>query len=163
MELPHLQPLPLHPYDIATITQVRASPLFRIALDSNRYSVPAEYAGRLLTLKVYPDRLCVYDGQTLIARHVDQFLGHGARQADGAGQVRNHVDILAEHGFQKDVAHHHDGQAHLFEPLGRRRGHDMGCLHIHWRISDRAPLGRGIACSGLTPEKWRYSGRLRPP
>jgi hypothetical protein len=49
---------------------VRASPSFRIRWDTNRYSVPAEYAGRLLTLKVYPDRLCVYDGQTLIARHV---------------------------------------------------------------------------------------------
>jgi len=54
---------------MALVTTVRASPTFRVRWDTNRYSVPAEYAGRLLTLKVYPDRLCVYDDQTLIARH----------------------------------------------------------------------------------------------
>jgi transposase len=60
---------PEQPYDVAHVVAVRASPSFRIRWDTNRYSVPAEYAGRLLTLKVYPDRLCVYDGATLIARH----------------------------------------------------------------------------------------------
>ncbi|WP_373509340.1 IS21 family transposase [Thiocapsa sp.] len=60
---------PDQPYDVANVVAVRASPSFRIRWDTNRYSVPAEYAGRLLTLKVYPDRLCVYDGQALIARH----------------------------------------------------------------------------------------------
>jgi transposase len=65
-----LQAGPAHPFDVAQVVAVRASPSFRVRWDTNRYSVPAEYAGRLLTLKVYPDRLCVYDGQTLIARHV---------------------------------------------------------------------------------------------
>jgi transposase len=50
-ELPHLQTLPLHPYDIATITSVRASPQFRVSLDSNRYSVPARLAGQRLTMQ----------------------------------------------------------------------------------------------------------------
>jgi transposase len=68
-ELPHLQPLPLHPYDIANISSVRASSLFRVALDSNRYSVPARLAGQLLTMKAYPDRLCFYYEERLIARH----------------------------------------------------------------------------------------------
>jgi hypothetical protein len=61
---------PDQPYDVANVVAVRASPSFRIRWDTNRYSVPAEYAGRLLTVKVYPERLCVYDAQTLIARHV---------------------------------------------------------------------------------------------
>jgi hypothetical protein len=69
-EKPRLRPLPPHPYDIAHISQVRASSQFRITLDTNRYSVPAEYAGTSLTLKAYPDRLCVYSGENLIARHV---------------------------------------------------------------------------------------------
>jgi transposase len=64
-----LKSLPLHPYDIGTITQARASTQFRITLDSNRYSVPAEYAGASLTLKTYPDRICVYHGEKLVARH----------------------------------------------------------------------------------------------
>lgn len=68
-EYPHLQSLPLHPYDIGTISQVRASSQFRISLDSNRYSVPAEYAGNKLTMKTYPDRLCFYHEAKLIARH----------------------------------------------------------------------------------------------
>ena len=50
-------PLPLHPFDIATVSQVRASRQFRITLETNRYSVPAHYAGQALTLKTYPDRL----------------------------------------------------------------------------------------------------------
>lgn len=68
-EKTQLQALPPHPYDIANITQIRASSQFRITLDTNRYSVPAEYAGANLTLKAYPDRLCIYSGEKLIARH----------------------------------------------------------------------------------------------
>ena len=59
-ERPHLGPLPLHPYDIAAVSCMRASSQFRVALDSNRYSVPARFAGQLLTMKAYPDRLCFY-------------------------------------------------------------------------------------------------------
>jgi hypothetical protein len=42
-----------------------------------QHSVPAHYAGQALTLKTYPDRLCVYAGEQLIARHTrryDRFL-----------------------------------------------------------------------------------------
>ncbi len=59
-ERPCLSALPVNPFDIATIGQVRASSQFRVTLDTNRYSVPAEYAGAALTLKTYPDRLCIY-------------------------------------------------------------------------------------------------------
>jgi transposase len=65
--------LPLNPYDIATISQIRASRQFRVAVDGNRYSVPAEYAGALLTLKTYPDRLCIYHREKLIARHLRSY------------------------------------------------------------------------------------------
>jgi hypothetical protein len=61
-ERPYLTPLPLHPFDIATVSQVRASRQFRITLETNHYSVPAHYAGQALTLKTYPDRLCIYHG-----------------------------------------------------------------------------------------------------
>jgi hypothetical protein len=76
-EKPYLTPLALNPFDIATVSQVRASRQFRITLDTNRYSVPAHYAGQALTLKTYPERLCVYFGDQLIARHArryDRFL-----------------------------------------------------------------------------------------
>ena len=75
-EKPHLLPLSPHPFDIANVTQVRASSQFRIAFDSNRYSVPAGYAGARLTLKAYPDRLCIYHEDELIARHPRGFDRH---------------------------------------------------------------------------------------
>lgn len=64
-----LLPLPPHPFDVATISQVRASTQFRVTVDSNHYSVPAEYAGAGLTLKTYPDRICIYHEDKLLARH----------------------------------------------------------------------------------------------
>lgn len=72
-EKSRLRFLPPHPYDIAHISQVRASSQFRITIDTNRYSVPAEYAGTSLTLKAYPDRLCVYSNEKLIARHARSY------------------------------------------------------------------------------------------
>jgi transposase len=61
------------PYDAATIKPVRACKQFRIVLDTNRYSVPAEYAGQRLSLKIYPDKLCIYHQDKLIARHIRSF------------------------------------------------------------------------------------------
>jgi transposase len=68
-ELPHLLPLPPHPYDVATISCVRTSSQFRVAFDSNSYSVPARFAGQRLTMRAYPDRLCFYHEERLVARH----------------------------------------------------------------------------------------------
>jgi hypothetical protein len=72
-ERPSLGPLPPHPFDLATVSQVRASRQFRITLETNRYSVPAHYAGQALTLKPSPDRLCLYLGDQLIARHARRY------------------------------------------------------------------------------------------
>jgi transposase len=75
-ERPHLQPLPQNRYDVARTTTVRASSQFRITLDANRYSVPAAYAHRRLTVKAYPDRVCVYFDAELIARHPRSYARH---------------------------------------------------------------------------------------
>ena len=68
-EKSHLLALPESPFDSALIKTVRASNQFRVSFDANRYSVPAEYASRRVLLKAYPDRLCIYDNEKLIARH----------------------------------------------------------------------------------------------
>jgi len=65
-----LKPLPPRPYDVGIIRPIRANSQFRITVDTNTYSVPAEYAGTALTLKLYPDHLCVYHQDKLIARHI---------------------------------------------------------------------------------------------
>lgn len=68
-ERQHLKALHPNEYDVATTQTVRASNRFRVTWETNRYSVPSEYASQRLTLKCYPDRLCIYQGQDLIARH----------------------------------------------------------------------------------------------
>ena len=68
-ELNHLQSLAPTPYDVAAIHTLRASNRFRVTFESNRYSVPAEYASQRLTLKAYPDRVCIYAAEQRIARH----------------------------------------------------------------------------------------------
>ena len=72
-EKPFLNPLPPNPFDVASISQIRASSQFRITIDTNHYSVPAEYASTRLTLKAYPDRVCVYSNGNLIARHARSY------------------------------------------------------------------------------------------
>ena len=78
-EKPRLKPLSPQPYDVGILRSVRANSQFRVTVDANTYSVPAEYAGAALTLKLYPDHLCLYhpsrasgsnDQDRLIARHV---------------------------------------------------------------------------------------------
>lgn len=68
-----LQPLPVETYDIGMVKQVRASRQFRVTIDTNRYSVPAQLAGVGLTVKLYPDRLCFYHENKLVARHVRSY------------------------------------------------------------------------------------------
>ncbi len=75
-ERPHLQPLNPHPYDIAQTTSSVATSQFRITLDTNRYSVPSAYAHRRLTVKAYPDRVCIYFDGKLIARHPRRYGRH---------------------------------------------------------------------------------------
>jgi hypothetical protein len=76
-EKPYLQPRPTQPFEIATVSQVRASRPFRITLDTNRYAVPAHLAGQALPLKPYPDRLCLDYQNQLVARHQRSYDRHG--------------------------------------------------------------------------------------
>jgi hypothetical protein len=69
-EKAHLLPLNPAAYDIARIVgTARVNKQFRVAFDTNHYSVPVHYAGVRVTLKVYPDRVCIYYAEQLIARH----------------------------------------------------------------------------------------------
>lgn len=68
-----LKPLPLHPYDCATIRSVRVDRQFRVHVDGNRYSVPAQYAGGKLLLKVYPETIRMYRDEALVAEHTRRY------------------------------------------------------------------------------------------
>jgi transposase len=75
-----LKPLPTHAYDCAAIGSVTVDRQFRVRVDGNRYSVPAKYTGRKLLLKLYPERLCLYDGETLVAEHLRSYDRKTARR-----------------------------------------------------------------------------------
>lgn len=63
-------------FDLGRISMVRASATCRVALESNHYSVPPQLAGQRLTLKAYPDRVCVYHQDRLVARHARSMERH---------------------------------------------------------------------------------------
>ena len=75
-ERPHLRRPNPHPYDLARTSTTIASSQFRITLDTNHYSVPSSYAHRRLTVKAYPDRVCIYFDNQLIARHPRRYGRH---------------------------------------------------------------------------------------
>jgi transposase len=72
----HLRRPNPHPYDLGRTSTTIASSQFRITLDTNHYSVPCAYAHRRLTVKAYPDRVCIYFDNQLIARHPRRYGRH---------------------------------------------------------------------------------------
>lgn len=72
-EKPMLKALAPHPYDCALIETALVNSQFRVRVDGNRYSVPAAHAGRKLLLKLYPERLCLYDGEKLATEHLRSY------------------------------------------------------------------------------------------
>ena len=72
-EKPLLKALPPHAYDCTTINSASVDRQFRVRLESNRYSVPAAYAGGTLLRKLYPERICLYDGEKLVAEHLRSY------------------------------------------------------------------------------------------
>lgn len=69
IEKPALRPLPPVPADISVARTVRVTNRCRVVLDTNRYSVPSLYASQQLTLYAFPNRLCLYHANKLIATH----------------------------------------------------------------------------------------------
>ncbi len=69
LEKPRLLALPATLYDVAKVQTIRATPRFRVHFDSNRYSVPAEYASTRLTVRVYPDKLLLCHQDRIVAEH----------------------------------------------------------------------------------------------
>ena len=72
-ELAQLQPLPVNPYDTCVVRSASVSNQCRVVVDTNRYSVPPRYASSQLILKLYADRLRLFDGEKLVAEHVRCF------------------------------------------------------------------------------------------
>ena len=68
-ERSHLKRINPAGFDLARVREVSVNKQFRVALDSNTYSVPSRHVGQRLTLKAYADRVCIYAHDQLVARH----------------------------------------------------------------------------------------------
>ncbi len=68
-EKAQLLPLPASDYPACVSRPVKANPYSQVAYDTNRYSVPTEYAGRQLVLRAYPFRMEVLALDRIIASH----------------------------------------------------------------------------------------------
>lgn len=90
VEKQRLKPLPAHPADTGVIRPVRVTNRCRVALDTNRYSVPALYASQRLTLKVFADRLCLYHAENLVATHPRSYERH--RDFENPDHVKELLD-----------------------------------------------------------------------
>ena len=94
-----LKALPPHPYDCALTGTVVVNSQFRVRVDANRYSAPVGYTGGKLLLKLYPERLCLYDGEKLVAEHL--------RSYDRGQDIENpeHAQPLLERKRKADEQH----------------------------------------------------------
>lgn len=125
-ERAHLQPVNPRPFDGGRVLPVRANRQFRVTFEANRYSVPARYAGQPLTLKAYPDRLCLYRDDELVARHVRSYERHLDREDPDHAKalVRQRRHARDAHVLQRfltlcaQAPQYHAG-------LQERRGHAM--------------------------------------
>lgn len=68
-EKPFLGVLPSTDYDAAIIRSLKANSQALVHFDGNAYSVPHTLAYKSLTLKSYPDTICIFDGAKEVAKH----------------------------------------------------------------------------------------------
>ena len=68
-----MNPLPVMPYDTSVSKTARVNNQFRVSFDGNKYSVPSQYSGYLLSLKAFTDRICLYHDNNLIAQHIRSY------------------------------------------------------------------------------------------
>ena len=69
VERPSLLPLPTRPYPCCSVHPVRANRFSLVTFETNRYSVPPEYAHQKLVLKAYVWRVEIAAGEKVIAVH----------------------------------------------------------------------------------------------
>lgn len=65
----HLLPLPATDYLACVSRPVKVNPYSQVVFETNRYSVPADYAGRQLVLRAFPFRIEILAIDQVIATH----------------------------------------------------------------------------------------------
>jgi transposase len=90
IEKPALRPLAPVAADTSVTRLVRVTNRCRVVVDTNRYSVPSRHASQRLTLKAFPDRLCLYHDHNMVASHPRSYERH--RDFENPDHVRELLD-----------------------------------------------------------------------
>lgn len=141
LEKPKLGSLPVQRYDNAIIVPTRSNRCFRIVVDTNRYSVPAEYASSRLTLRRYPERLRIYHGQRLIAEHVRRYdrnqdyehPDHAQSLLNQRHQAKNHKQLKAFLQLGKSAAIFYENMQNRSLNLGHHVRNILGLVGTYGR------------------------------
>ncbi|MEQ1956912.1 IS21 family transposase [Mesorhizobium sp. CN2-181] len=92
-EVRHLMPMP-RPFDGFVEYSKRVSPTCLVHLERNRYSVPASFANRPVSLRVYPERIVVVaEGQT-VCEHRRMFARSHDRQSQTIYDWRHYLAVV---------------------------------------------------------------------
>lgn len=75
-EIPKLRRLHALAYETCVLVPAHANARARVVYDTNRYSIPARFAGRQLLLKVFPERLVIYHADQLLTEHPRSYERH---------------------------------------------------------------------------------------
>ena len=71
-EQPHLMPVP-SPFDGYIEVLSRVSSTCLVTVQRNRYSVPCELAGQIVSVRLYPAQIAIYNDQLEVAHHARLF------------------------------------------------------------------------------------------
>jgi len=79
-ELPEMMPVPT-PFDGYVEKAARVSSTCLVSVHRNRYSVPCELAGQMVSTRLYPNQVSVVAGDVVVAKH-DRLVDRGQTRYD---------------------------------------------------------------------------------
>jgi hypothetical protein len=91
-ELRHLMAM-IRPFDGFVEFAKRVSPTCLVHLERNRYSVPASFANRPVSLRIYPERIVVAEGQ-VVCEHRRVFVRSHDRQSTTVYDWRHYLAVI---------------------------------------------------------------------
>jgi len=92
-EVRHLMPTP-RPFDGFVEYSKRVSPTCLVHLERNRYSVPASFANRPVSLRVYPDRIVIVAEGQAICEHARVFARSHDRESKTVYDWRHYLAVV---------------------------------------------------------------------
>ena len=88
-----LYPLPKYRYDPAKRVEARVNAFSTVRFETNAYSVPVRYCGKMVTVKALPERIDIWLGGEKIASHIRSYGREGS-----VYQLEHYLPLLERKG-----------------------------------------------------------------